>query len=60
MRDLSAAGSPQGARAPSGGGAVRAVTSVSPLQFSAGPPPGKLAPPGGSAVREATSVGAMP
>ena len=53
---MSAAGPPQGARAPSGGSAVHEVTSVGALS-AAGPPQGARAPSGGSAVHEVTSVG---
>ena len=53
-----APGRPKQVRAPSGGSAVHAVTSVG-AEFPAGPPQGKLAPSGGSVVREATSVGAF-
>jgi hypothetical protein len=56
---LSAAGPPQGAKAPSGGSAVHEVTSVGARHFPAGPSQGAKAPSGGSAVHEVTSVGAM-
>jgi glutamyl-Q tRNA(Asp) synthetase len=55
---MSAAGPSQGAKAPSGGSAVRAATSVGATYRAAGPPQGAKAPSGGSAVRAATSVGA--
>ena len=45
---LSAAGPPQGAKAPSGGSDPHAVGERGGEQFSAGPPQGKLAPSGGS------------
>jgi glutamyl-Q tRNA(Asp) synthetase len=57
---MSAAGPPQDAKAPSGGSAVRAATSVGATQLAAGPPQDAKTPSGGSAVRAATSVGATP
>jgi phosphomannomutase len=52
------AGPPQGAKAPSGGSAIREAISVGATVSTAGPPQGAKAPSGGSAIREAISVGA--
>ena len=56
MVALSAAGPPQGAKAPSGGSEDTPVTSVG-ATFVAGPPQGAKAPSGGSAAHGVASVG---
>ncbi|MCX7231933.1 MAG: biotin/lipoyl-binding protein, partial [Burkholderiales bacterium] len=65
VETTSAAGPPQGAKAPSGGSAAHAVASVGVTPSSLGattPPPGRpkagLAPSGGSAAHAVASVGA--
>jgi glutamyl-Q tRNA(Asp) synthetase len=57
---MSAAGPPQGAKAPSGGSEVHEVTNVGAIHSSAGPPQARRAPSGGSEVHEVTNVGAIP
>ena len=65
VETMSAAGPPQGAKAPLGGGrAAHAVASLGATsssegetQSTAGPPHGGLAPPGGSAAHAVASVG---
>ena len=56
---MSAAGPPQGAKAPLGGSEVHEVTNVGAIHRSAGPPQGAKAPLGGSEVHEVTNVGAI-
>ena len=56
--DERSAGPPQASSAPSGGSAVRVVTSVGAANEAPGRPKRNSAPSGGSAVSEATSVGA--
>ncbi len=58
-KEVSDAGPTQGAKAPLGGSAARAATSVGATMSDAGPTQGAKAPLGGSAVRAATSVGAI-
>ena len=58
--DMSAAGPPQGARAPWGGSDPHAVGERGGIDMSAaGPPQGARAPSGGSEPRAAGSVGAL-
>ena len=57
MAMLSAAGPPQGAKAPPGGSAAHAVASVG-ASSTAGPPQGAKVPPGGRAAHAVASVGA--
>jgi len=54
---MSAAGPPQGAKAPPGGSEAHEVASVGAMS-AAGPPQGAKAPPGGSEAHEVASVGA--
>ena len=59
-RGLSAAGPPQGAKAPLGGSQPHAVSERGGHLLAAGPPQGAKAPSGGSDARAAASVGATP
>jgi acetyl-CoA synthetase len=56
---MSAAGPPQGAKAPAGGSGDAQAQSVGAKTFAAGPPQGAKAPSGGSGDAQAQSVGAF-